>query len=260
MFDFLKQNDEATPQDVKSLRHRLVQFIKEHLQKWEGGEGKDIKEIQLFISAIGAERSMYEGAVFYGVGEERFKDEVQKIADDYSIELPSEWKMEISFVDELPQEATKAPKLNAAMFIATRKHSVINKASTAYITVLNGEAELPRYTITSGTGKVCIGREAKVQTEEGFMRVNNIAFPTDKHESNKYISRQHAHIEWNNEAGGFFLYADEGGIPPKNKIKVRLADGNLVKLQTTQVGHLLQEGDQVLLGESALLQFSYVDN
>jgi hypothetical protein len=34
-------------------------------------------------------------------------------------------------------------------------------------------------------------------------------------------------------------------------------DGGLIKLQSTQVGHRLEEGDQILLGESALLQFSY---
>jgi hypothetical protein len=56
----------------------------------------------------------------------------------------------------------------------------------------------------------------------------------------------------------FVLYPDEGGVPPMNKIKVRTVAGTPVKLQTTEVGHHLQEGDQIILGESALLEFTYL--
>jgi hypothetical protein len=34
-------------------------------------------------------------------------------------------------------------------------------------------------------------------------------------------------------------------------------DGSLIKLQTAQIGHALKEGDQIMLGESTLLQFTY---
>ena len=54
------------------------------------------------------------------------------------------------------------------------------------------------------------------------------------------------------------LYADEGGVPPGNKIKVKtLKDDNLVKLHSTEIGHCLIDGDQVILGDSAVLEFSY---
>jgi len=42
-----------------------------------------------------------------------------------------------------------------------------------------------------------------------------------------------------------------------NKIKVRAVGGSPVKLQTTEIGHPLQEGDQIIIGESALLEFTY---
>lgn len=88
--------------------------------------------------------------------------------------------------------------------------------------------------------------------------MNDIAFPTESSsKSNKFVSRQHAHIEWNRDAGAFFLYADEGGIPPRNKVKVQTADGGIVRLQSTQVGHQLAEGDQIMLGEGVVLGFGY---
>jgi pSer/pThr/pTyr-binding forkhead associated (FHA) protein len=138
----------------------------------------------------------------------------------------------------------------------------VQHSETARIRVLNGEAEQQEYLITSGDGKINIGRERKVQDTDGFIRENKIAFPdSSSNEGNKYISRQHAHIEWNKEAGVFLLFADEGGVPPRNKVKIRSkADHNPVKLTFTELGHPLQEGDQIILGESAVLEFSYVSN
>ncbi len=40
-------------------------------------------------------------------------------------------------------------------------------------------------------------------------------------------------------------------------MKVRDAEGNIIKIQTTEIGHHLDEGDQIMLGESAVLEFTY---
>lgn len=257
MFDIFKNKEEG-PADVKTLRHQLVQFIKTQLQKWEGGEGANIKGLQLFLAPSAEDRHLYEAALYVD-DEAKFKDEeIQRIADDYAIELPASWTMEILFGDALPDEAVKAKDLPVALHVSTKKQPVLTTQTIAHIKVVNGQAEKEAYTLTSTGGKVCIGREKIIQTEDGFMRENTIAFPSDTdNKSNKFISRQHAHIEWNNEAGAFFLYADEGGVPPRNKIKVQSADGTIVRLQSTQVGHHLEEGDQIVLGETALIKFGY---
>ena len=258
MFDIFKKDTQGQPKDVKYVRDTLLQSIKEQLRKAEGGEGANIKGLQLFIACTPEERHMYEAAVHLGE-EDRFKnEEVQRIADDYAIELPEQWSMEISFGESLPAEAMKIPGLDAALFIATRKNAV-QKTATAYIKVRMGEAEKDLYTINSTSGKICIGREKRVQTADGFYRENNIAFPEKtENAGNRFVSRQHAHIEFDNESGNFLLFADEGGVPPRNKIKVRSAnDANPIKLYSTKVGYTLKEGDQILLGESALLEFSY---
>jgi len=258
MFDLFKKNTQNDPKDVKTVRDRLLQSIKEQLKKAEGGEGANIKGIQIFIAAAQDERYMYESAVYFGEGDRFKNEEVQRIADDYAIELPEQWTMEINFVETLPADAIKISGIDAALFIATRKN-VVKKMAAAYIKVRIGEAEKSVYTITSNSGKICIGREKRVQAADGFYRENQIAFPQNSdNASNRFISRQHAHIEFDNESGNFLLFADEGGIPPRNKVKVRQAtDANPIKLFTTNFGHALQEGDQILLGESALLEFSY---
>lgn len=261
MFDFFKQD--SKPQDIKAIRSALLQFIKDQLQKAEGGEGSNIKGLCLFITCSPEDKHLYEAAVFID-DEDRFKEEeVQKIADDYAIALPENWTLEITFTNVAPPEALRAQDLDAALFISTKKKPKVFKDTTAIVRVLNGEAENEVYSIASTAGKINIGRERKVQTADGFYRENFIAFPNNsRHESNRSVSRQHAHIEWDAENGAFYIYADEGGIPPYNKMKVRTEGGIPVKLQTTQIGHRLQEGDQIILGESALLEFRHspVDN
>jgi hypothetical protein len=258
MFDIFKKGDDKGTGDVKSVRDTLLRYIKKELQKAEGGEGGNIKGIHLFILADNNNKQVYESAIYAG-DENRFKNEVQKIADDYALDLPKNWVMEIEFCTDIPPEASAIDGLDAALFIRT-KDNAIQKSATGYIRVLNGEAEKKEYTLTSADGKVNIGREKKVQVNDGFFRLNHIAFPGDSaNESNRYISRQHAHIEWSNDSNSFMFYADEGGVPPGNKVKVRSAkDETLNKLNSTQIGHKLDEGDQVILGESAVIEFSYI--
>lgn len=258
MFDLFKPKGETTAPDVKALRHQLLQFIKEQLQKWEGGEGANIRGLQLFLAPPAAEKHLYEAVVLIDQEGKFREEEVQRIADDYALQLPDDYSLELLFVDSLPAEAVKAKDLPVALHVSTRKQPNLTALTTAYLRVRSGEAEKEWYRLTDTGGRVCIGREKKAQTPEGFLRENDIAFSSaSSNSSNKYISRQHAHIEWNREAGGFFLYADEGGIPPRNKIKVQTAAGDVIRLQSTKLGHHLQEGDQIVLGESALLQFSY---
>ena len=257
MFDLFKKNEDKGPKDVKAVRDTLLRFIKEELQKAEGGEGRNIKTVNIFICVVPGENHVYEAAVYLGE-KDKFKEEVQRIADDYAVDLPDNWDLDISFVDEFPPEAIKVDALNAAVFIQT-KDTVTQKQGTAYIRVLNGEAEKQEYKISSADGKINIGREKKAQVEGGFFRLNNIAFlPEGENTANKFVSRQHAHIEWNNDNGCFTLFADDGGVPPRNKIKIRSATNeNLIKLNSVHISHKLAEGDQIILGESAVLEFSY---
>ncbi len=258
MLDFLRHKNDQQPMDVKFLRNKILQFIKEQLQRREGGEGSNIKGMELYIGCKPEEKDLYESTVYFHDADRFKNEEVQKIADDYAIALPPQWYLNIVFVEQLPGEAAKAKELPVALHIATKKQRTLNIPTTAYLRVLTGEAEHDEYTITANSGRICIGRDREVRTVDGFYRMNTIAFLVKSStDSNKYISRQHAHIEWNEENGCFFLFADEGGIPPRNKVKVQTANGSLIKLQTAQIGHALKEGDQIMLGESTLLQFTY---
>lgn len=258
IMDLFRNKNTQHPNDVKMVRDTLLHFIKDQLGKVEGGEGSNIKGIHLFIACDASERHIYESAI-YMEDEDRFKnEEIQRIADDYAIDLPLNWTYEAIFGNTIPAEAIPVPGLEAGIFIRTKK-THLSKSATGYIKVLSGEAEQPVYTINSSAEKINIGRDQKAQGPDGFFRVNQIAFPSSSNnESNKYISRQHAHIQFDENLGEFIIFADSGGIPPANKVKVRASDEtSIIKLHSTRVGHALQEGDQIMLGKSAILEFSY---
>lgn len=257
IFNLFKNKTEQHPDDVKGIRHGLLQFIKQELQKAEGGEGANIKGLCIYLNCSPTERHIYEAAVYVDE-QDKLKAEIQRISDDYALDLPSNWTLSIAFDEEVPDEAAVMPNLNAAFFVKTNKHFVKQNA-TAHLKALSGETSEPSYILSSDSGKYNIGRDAKAQSDEGYFRTNHIAFPSNsKNESNKYISRQHAHIEWNNDVAKFMIYADEGGIPPRNKIKIRSAlTEKITKLHATHIGHELEEGDQIVLGESVVLEFSF---
>ena len=261
MFNLFSKRTPEPLQDVKAIREALLTAIKQELQKLEGGEGKHIKGLALLLACLPAERFMYESVVFVE-DELRFKNEIQRIVDDFAIDLPGDWTLQVNFVEELPADAIKLSNINAALYIRTPEHVVVTKSSTAYIRTLNGASEQMEYKITAADGKINIGRAAKVQVSDGFFRINHIAFYDDStEEANKFISRQHAHIEWDSNTGSFLLFADEGGIPPRNKVRMRsVGDHTPVKLNVAEIGHTLQEGDQIILGELAVLEFSYINS
>lgn len=243
--------------DVKKIRNTLLDFIKEKLQRAEGGEGANINGIYLYINCNESERYLYESVV-HAANPDMFRDEVQRIADDYAIQLPASWKYEVAFTDKYPEQCSVAAEIKTALFISTRKAGIINKKAKGYIKILGGSAEKEIYVLEPSKEKINIGREAKVQLHGGFVRKNFIAFTSSgATDINRSVSRQHAHIEWEPASGSFLIFADEGGIPPHNKMKIHTTEGSFIKMQAIEVGHRLQEGDQVILGDKAVLEFTY---
>ena len=257
LFDLFKSKAEERPEDVKGVRHAILQFIKYELQKAEGGEGANIKGLGLYLNCSSAERHIFEAAVYID-DPKLFKTEIQRICDDYALDLPNNWTLTVSFDEAFPDEAVKMENLPVCLFVKTNTH-VVKLSATAYLKALSGNTVQPYYVLTSEGGKYNIGRDEKAQSDEGYFRTNHIAFSSDDGDDrNKYISRQHAHIEWDANLAKFVAYADEGGIPPRNKIKLRSASTEkMIKLHTTQIGQELEEGDQIILGDSIVLEFSF---
>ncbi|SEA40965.1 FHA domain-containing protein [Pedobacter hartonius] len=258
MFDFFKKNNKL---DAKGIRDTFLQFIKEELQQLDGGEGSSLAVIAVAVAPAEEERFLYEAALYNG-NTEKLQEDIQRIADNFALDLPSNWKLTLEFADELPAGMIRTNEIKAGLRLimsaagaATADAVVLN----ARLKILKGKAEQEEYVLHAGdTRRINMGREARVQAKDGSFRINHIAFPEDPvYETNKYISRQHAHIEWDTAAAAFKLYADEGGLPPGNKTKIRTArDESVYKLNSTQIGYPLKDTDQIILGDVAVLEFT----
>lgn len=260
MFDSFKKNKGNAPLDAKGLRDEVLQFIKEELQQLDGGEGKYLKALELFVRVRAEELFNYETAL-YSAEPEKFQEEVQRIADNFALDLPQGWKLVVHYVTEFPEGVIRRAQLKVGLVLKSSGAPVIvgETSLTASLKVITGRAEQEVYVIEAGKGRINIGRESSVQGSDGSFRLNTIAFPAEAQESNKYISRQHAHLEWDGQQACFKLYADEGGVPPGNKTKIRTAkDETTHKLNSTQVGYILKTGDQIILADVAVLEFTTV--
>lgn len=259
MFNFFKKNTGNDQPDAKSIRDSVLRMIKEELQQLDGGEGSAISEIGLFVNANAEESFIYEAALYSGQTE-KLAEDIQRIADNFALDLPSAWKLNVQFTAELPAGAIRREGLKAGLILKTASPVKSIISVRGRISILKGKAEQDEYILEPGSKRINIGRESSVQANDGSFRTNDIAFPGDPaFESNKYISRQHAHIEWDDQNGCFRFFADEGGVPPGNKTKIRSAkDETIDKLNSTQIGYPMYEGDQLILGDAAVLEFTVV--
>jgi hypothetical protein len=255
MFDFFK-NKKGNSLDVKSLRDVILQAVKSALQQMDGGEGAGMEALTLFAAPLPEERFLYETAL-YTNDPEKFRAEIQRIADNFALDLPLKWKFDIQFTAELPPGIIWHNDIKIGIAFKSRQVLPVSGALSARLTVLSGIAEQEMYEIGAGTKRINIGREKNVQAADGSFRANAIVFPADVYEGNKYVSRQHAHLEWDEKSICFLLYADEGGVPPANKTKIRTSADEMVhKLNSTEVGYPLRDGDQIILGESVVMEFT----
>lgn len=243
--------------DIKGTRNEILIFIKEQLQKAEGGEGSGIIGLEIFVRATPEDQYIYEGALYHENPDKLKQDEIQRILDDYEISLPANWTLAIHYIEEnFPRHATVMPGNEVALKILTKKSAVAARPSSATIRILHGKGVQDNIEITAGKDPVNIGRGEMAQTADGFFRKNHIAFTEDETiPANRSVSRKHAHIEWDEKIKSFVLHADDGGIPPMNKTKVRTTGDTVVKLNTTEIGHVLTNNDQVILGEEAVIEF-----
>ena len=251
LFDRFK-NDSA---DAKSIRADLLYALRTRLSAFQGNEAGGLRSITLYLAPGDARRAEYEAAVL-AHEPERFRAEVQRMADDYHLELPAGWELRTEFCTQLPAEAVPVEGLPAGIWFAAGKRQA-PAVQKARLRVLAGVAEQAEYRLEPGGARINIGREPKVQLPDGFVRINTVAFLGDvPEEANRFVSRQHAHIRYDTVLGQYLLFADSGGLPPHNKTKVKgRGDEAAVKLQSAEVPHQLRDGDQIMLGHSALLEF-----
>lgn len=104
-----------------------------------------------------------------------------------------------------------------------------------------------------------IGRGEISQVSKGYIRQNHIVFDDNStNEHNKFVSRNHAHIEYS-EAQGYLLYVDDGGRRiVQNRTRVIRGKDILDLESNMKIPVQLKDGDQIELGKHAILSFNMI--
>ena len=114
------------------------------------------------------------------------------------------------------------------------------------LTVTTGSAARRTYAFTGG--RIDIGRRAEViDQQQRLLRTNHIAFADDEDESNKTVSRRHAHILYSAASRAYRL-RDDGSAHGTAVVR----DGHTIPVPQGTRGTRLQSGDEIVLGRAKL--------
>ncbi len=112
------------------------------------------------------------------------------------------------------------------------------------ITVIRGAAERRTYVFTSH--RIDLGRGIEVRDSGNrLIRTNHVAFSDGSDDLTRSISRQHAHLVYEQRSGRFRLH-DDGSIHGTRIIR----NGKTLAVPSGGRGGLLQSGDEIDLGEA----------
>jgi hypothetical protein len=113
------------------------------------------------------------------------------------------------------------------------------------LTVINGSAEQPTYTLT--TNRINLGRCTEVRDRRNrLLRTNHVAFSDAAGPINETVSRAHAHIDCD-KSGEYRLFDDRSAHGTSI-----VRTGRTITVPAGSRGVRLQSGDDVVLGEARL--------
>lgn len=148
-------------------------------------------------------------------------------------------------------------------FYAVLPSSIKLMSSDAEIKVFfdRGALQQNKYVLSStDNNKIWnIGRGEISQVGKGYIRQNRIVFDDKStNEYNKFVSRNHAHIEYSEDLG-YLLYVDEGGRRSvQNRTRVIRGKDILDLESNMKIPIQLKDGDQIELGKHAILSFNMI--
>lgn len=246
------------------LREEIVAFIVNKLSAYQAESASDIRGLELFIRCVDAESVELAGVALYAAAPGKFREELHRKLTNNHIHLPANWTFSYASGEQLPEGFIY--RQGDLGLNVLRAEQVQNDASPARLEALAGQLAQDAYTLNPLRSQgYAIGRGASPRLDSGRTHRNDICFlePDDPRFDpvggavNQFVSRNHAFIRFQPDQNKYFLYADRGGLPQSgNKIKLLKANGQVERVYIPEVGHELQDGDQIELGGQAILQFT----
>jgi len=162
-----------------------------------------------------------------------------------SVRFPASLSVQVEVATGLPQPNEKWLTVS----VTTREDPAAS-AERARLVVREGSANAQELSLDKP--RVRIGREVDVYREGGMVRRNDLAFVGDS-EVNRSVSREHAHIDYDNTAGEYRLFNDRWYARGTDCGTRIVRDGVSLEVHRDSRGTKLEPDDEIHFGRAVVI-------
>jgi hypothetical protein len=237
---------QGEPPELAEIRLALLDQVRIH--SYRAGGRKVFPYDLVRVALVGVERS--RSAAFHGAFFRKYlEQELRTALDKSDCRFPEALRVEVETSPALPGPG------EAWMKIETMARHVAEGSCSpaARLVVMEGEATVVALELDRRV--VYIGRTAEVYRAEGMRRRNDLIFAADT-EINRTVSREHAHICFDESAGEYRLHNDRwyplGGSGAGACATWIVRKGVSEPVHRGARGARLEHGDELRFGRAAV--------
>lgn len=208
----------------------------------------DQNELHVYIS------DNLKYTAFVNLGFEELLSEKIKMENNYSF---AQYKLHEGICDSASIIGNSNVSIRLqTMMTKTHATRAIIETMAGYGSIIGGQIEITAEYCQKNQG-YNIGIGSCPRLDNGQFRNNEIAIDDNPQsidfEHNKYVSRSHAHITY--EDNNFKLYVERGGTRVAGKTTIVVRNRKEILLNYAGTGILLRNGDQIILNRKVILLF-----
>ncbi len=226
----------AESRDLLEIHHAILDAVAGQIQPLPRGKRVfPFNSLAVRIAAPeGERRAVFELAFAEG---RRLENDIRERLEGLGCPPAAGFQVEVTFGDVAGAKA----------FSIEYQRRLPATTTAARLVVLKGTAAEPAYAL--GKRRTNVGRLPEVLDDEHrVLRRNDVVFPEGDDPVNATVSRQHAHIEFDQEAGCFRLFDDSSSYGTR-----LLRENRSIPVPAGSVrGVKLAPGDEIYFGQAAV--------
>jgi hypothetical protein len=239
--------------EIAEIRFAILDEVRTRMQRAAGKHIFPYDLVRISIHGVGDSQSaIFEREFFRGF----FESEVRRALDKEHCRYPDDLRVEVHVTKNLSETGKWLTVETTAQAAPPPAPAPIARR-IGKLTVLAGTANQAEFTVEKA--RLNIGRVTDVYRAAGPARRNDILF-AEETAINRTVSREHAHILWDETAKEYRLYNDRwykrGGKHDGACNLWIMRDGMGQEVHRDSRGTKLQDGDEIHFGK-AVLRFSF---
>ena len=239
------------PPEIAEIRFALLDEVRKKSYRSGGKRVFPYNFVRINVRGVEDSRSSLFKADFF---KRYFEQEIRKSLVKAECKYPEDLEVDVEVTSEFPEPGGLWLWIEAE---AQKRKPRMPLRRAARLNVVEGKAN--RAELSLDKLRTNIGRTVDVYRSEGLSRRNDLAF-TEETEINRTVSREHAHVEYDQASGDYRIFNDrwykrnEKGEGSCGLWIVR--DGMSQEVHRNTRGTRLRPGDEIHLGK-AVIRFQW---